>query len=513
VQGSISTNTAAVTSVETTSSTGSVSGKALSGTGKRGKLPVFAEILARQSGDIGEAKDSENILEAGFNNPGEKGLNENSSQIETPVATLHLPELLRSKTELKPQSMAIAVSSQGKESEPESVVGKKDKKRDSKDVSNTPMRHEASKATRTSLADSRTPVLVSPLPIPTVQQSNFKQSSLSPSKPIVSKGVLSPPINASSVPSKEDGWQGSMLDIAASESKPGASAATTTFGLEHDRQISHPANVENSQSVPHELTPGEAESTSTPHRAENSMQANIIAGNNIGGRPPTITSEQIAALQAVTEKPKPQQKTEPLQVRSATSTPSMMSPTVNTDATNASGMHVNIPAAESVTAVMGTQYSAESKAQSVTTGSLFQHLDSGEPSATLLHANAHEVAVGMHDPSLGWVEIQAQSTAGHVSASLTTVTAEAHTSLAAEMPAITQYLADRNVNIHSLGIGTQGGGEGGGQQQSSSGYAEQEKYSQNRIASSGTTHPVQGAIEDVSAMETARTSSHISVRV
>lgn len=513
MQGSISTKMAPVGSVESTSSAGSVFGKtAASGKGKRGLLPVFAEIMAGQSGEIGKAKDGENILETGLENH-EKGLNENSSQIETSIAALHLPELLRAKTELKPQSMAIAVSSQGKEPGPESVVGKKDKKTDSKDVSKTPTPHQALKTPQVSLADERIPSPVWPLPIPIVQPSNFNQLSLSPSKPIVSSGVLSPPINASSVQLREDIKQGSMPDIAAPESKPATSAATTTFGLEHDRSISNPINVGNSvpQDFPHESSPGETESASSLHRPENRMQTNVIAGNNMDGQPPAISNEQVVGLQAVMTKQKPPQKTEAVQLHSAASAPSSMPSAVDANVSNTLGAHVNSSNMAGAMTGNETQYSTESKAQSVATSNLFQHLDSGEPSATLLHANTHEVAVGIHDPSLGWVEIQAQSSAGHVSASVTTVTAAAHTSLAAEMPAITQYLADRNVNIDSLGIGTQSGGEGSGQQQSSSGYAEQETYSQNKIAASGITHPLQEVIDDAGAMEAARTS-HISVR-
>jgi hypothetical protein len=101
----------------------------------------------------------------------------------------------------------------------------------------------------------------------------------------------------------------------------------------------------------------------------------------------------------------------------------------------------------------------------------FQRLDSGAAPATLLHSSAHQIAVGVHDPSLGWLEVQTQSSAGHISATLTAASTEAHASLAAQAPEITQYLADRDVSVHSVNVHTQadtqnGASSGGGQPQS-----------------------------------------------
>jgi len=109
----------------------------------------------------------------------------------------------------------------------------------------------------------------------------------------------------------------------------------------------------------------------------------------------------------------------------------------------------------------------------------FQRLDSGGAPATLLHSSAHQIAVGVHDPSLGWLEVQTQSSAGHISATLTAASTEAHASLAAQAPAITQYLADRNVSVHSVNVNTQvdtqsGASSGGGQPQSDTGTARHE---------------------------------------
>lgn len=107
----------------------------------------------------------------------------------------------------------------------------------------------------------------------------------------------------------------------------------------------------------------------------------------------------------------------------------------------------------------------------------FQHLDAGGSPATLLHSSPHQVAIGVDDPLLGWVEVQTQSSAGHINATLTAASLEAHASLAAQSTAITQFLADRNVSIHSMNVhtqmGAQSGGSGNGQPQPGSGGAYQ----------------------------------------
>ena len=117
----------------------------------------------------------------------------------------------------------------------------------------------------------------------------------------------------------------------------------------------------------------------------------------------------------------------------------------------------------------------------------FQHLDSGQTPATmLLHSNSHQIVVGMHDPSLGWLEVQTQSSAGHINATLTAATAEAHTHLAAQAPAITQYLADRQVFVHSLNVHTQAdaqsGASSGGQPHTGTGNARKQESSEEKIS-------------------------------
>jgi hypothetical protein len=144
----------------------------------------------------------------------------------------------------------------------------------------------------------------------------------------------------------------------------------------------------------------------------------------------------------------------------------------------------------------------------------FQQLDNGPaPTATLLHSSSHQIAVGIHDPSLGWLEVQTQSSAGHINATLTAATAEAHTHLAAQAPAITQYLADRQVFVHSLNVHTQSdaqnGASSGGQPHTETGNAREQESGQGKIFEA---RPVKtaSAVNEVSVGK-ARDASYINV--
>jgi len=93
----------------------------------------------------------------------------------------------------------------------------------------------------------------------------------------------------------------------------------------------------------------------------------------------------------------------------------------------------------------------------------YERLDeSTTTSATLLHANAQRISVGVHDPSLGWVEVHTQSAAGQVAATLATGSSEAHASLTSQLSSIAQYLTEQDVRVGNLGVehGLSQGGSG-----------------------------------------------------
>ena len=97
---------------------------------------------------------------------------------------------------------------------------------------------------------------------------------------------------------------------------------------------------------------------------------------------------------------------------------------------------------------------------------LYDKIDQGT-APVVLHSGAQQVAVGVHDPGLGWVEIKTQNMAGHVVATLVTASGQTHASLAAQLPAMAQYLEQRDVRVGTLAVhhqmpGANTGGQSGG---------------------------------------------------
>jgi hypothetical protein len=98
---------------------------------------------------------------------------------------------------------------------------------------------------------------------------------------------------------------------------------------------------------------------------------------------------------------------------------------------------------------------------------LYDRIDQGA-APVVLHSGAQHVSVGVHDADLGWVEIQTQSAAGHVEATLVTASALSHDSLAAQLPAMAQYLEQHDVKVGTLTVhhempgSNAGGGLSGG---------------------------------------------------
>lgn len=81
----------------------------------------------------------------------------------------------------------------------------------------------------------------------------------------------------------------------------------------------------------------------------------------------------------------------------------------------------------------------------------FDKLDqypSGDP--IVLHGSAQRIAVGVPHPSLGWVEINTQSTGDRIAATLVSASDQTHQHLAGQLPSLTQYLADREVKVSSV---------------------------------------------------------------
>jgi hypothetical protein len=103
----------------------------------------------------------------------------------------------------------------------------------------------------------------------------------------------------------------------------------------------------------------------------------------------------------------------------------------------------------------------------------YQRLDqASEP--VVLRADSNRVTVGVHDTSLGWVEIKAQGSIGQISASLVAASSQTHSSLANQLPALTQFLSERHVRVDHLGVEQNlEGGRGQSGRQEAEGQANQ----------------------------------------
>jgi hypothetical protein len=145
----------------------------------------------------------------------------------------------------------------------------------------------------------------------------------------------------------------------------------------------------------------------------------------------------------------------------------------------------------------------------------YQTLDQGAaaPSA-VFHGGANRVAVGVHDPSLGWLEIKTQSTAGQVTAALVTTSSQTHDHLAAQLPSLAQFLAEREVKVGSMAVEQQPAGgsnssqTGAGEERDSNAQRGDRQTSSDFNSSSTLTSP--GIDADESFEE--RPLSYISVR-
>ncbi len=134
----------------------------------------------------------------------------------------------------------------------------------------------------------------------------------------------------------------------------------------------------------------------------------------------------------------------------------------------------------------------------------FEQLDSA-PSPRLIEGSSQRLTVGVRTPGLGWVEIRTSNTGGRVAATLATGSSESHAAVAAQLPAIRQYLAGEHVRMDSLSseaFSPSSGGRGG-----SAGDPPRNSGSQNIKTHAAV--PSTGPSPEDAEMETL---SYISVR-
>ncbi len=101
-------------------------------------------------------------------------------------------------------------------------------------------------------------------------------------------------------------------------------------------------------------------------------------------------------------------------------------------------------------------------ATSPTASDAFAALDhvSSEPNR-ILYATPHQLAVGVADPQLGWLEVRAERSGGQLMAQVAADSASSHAVLAASLPAMTSYLQEQRAGVQSLAVTAQLAGHAG----------------------------------------------------
>lgn len=81
-------------------------------------------------------------------------------------------------------------------------------------------------------------------------------------------------------------------------------------------------------------------------------------------------------------------------------------------------------------------------------GATFERIDSGA-APQMLNRTPQRLEVGVHDPGLGWVEVRARAAEGQIAATVST-SSTTHPAVAAQLPAMREYLAGQQVRVDTL---------------------------------------------------------------
>lgn len=134
----------------------------------------------------------------------------------------------------------------------------------------------------------------------------------------------------------------------------------------------------------------------------------------------------------------------------------------------------------------------------------WERMDTAAP-PRILESSPQNLAVGIRDAGLGWIEIRTHAVAGQVAATLASGTHEAHTTIVAELSAIRDSLTNEHVTLHSLSaerFPASSGGDGSASNTPDSGNSARQSY----VKTKGETHPAYNEAEEEDL-------SYISVRV
>lgn len=234
---------------------------------------------------------------------------------------------------------------------------------------------------------------------------------------------------------------------------PRASAPSATLSASGADSQVQPAAVEGHAATPPTLSSGEPASANedTPHSTplSSSGSTNITATSlPDGSASPKASSESLSSTPLNSLAP---HASHPAEQGTGGAVPSVPSSATSadphsTEAGTASPAAPHLPQLEAATAISPAAAPAANAAPN-----LYDKIDQGI-TPLVLHSGPQHVAVGIRDPSLGWVEIKTQSMAGRVDATLVTSSLQTHASLASQLPAMAQYLEQRDVRVGTLAV-------------------------------------------------------------
>ena len=243
--------------------------------------------------------------------------------------------------------------------------------------------------------------------------------------------------------------------------------------------------------APEPMSATAARSTGEPARVPGSAERMAVPPETPGSAPRaavrsnTTATEQHPAMAA--EAPAPGQR---VVAGAAVSSPAAM-PAHGVQQLSSAPVSISLPARMS---------GGAARAAPPSPGVAFDRIDSGA-APQMLNRTPQRLEVGVHDPGLGWVEVRARAAEGQIAATLSTSSAT-HPAVAAQLPAMREYLAGQQVRVDTLNAQPfEAGSEGG------------RNASGNRNPNGNTPATSGEALPDLSGEAEPESLSWIDVRV
>jgi len=263
-----------------------------------------------------------------------------------------------------------------------------------------------------------------------------------------------------------------------------------------------------------------------PDDANTFNAANITDGNNFGGTGTNVaTSGKDASSMAahVGDSSKSSSLTGPIPASAtdAKDLPALQSKHADTGAGLQNMSSIFSSASHSGAVGGSTTATVGSTTTHAATSDAFTALDSAASGerGVLLHAAPHQVAVGVSDPSLGWVEVRAERVSGQIAAALTTNSAASHAALISVLPTMATYLQDHQAGVHQVHVETSlaGGQTGTGSNGQASSQNQARTSADNLTAANAASNswnaaPVRSAAVAIGQRNNFLHEGHFSIR-